>query len=143
MIVRVSRAEAGLLARAARFFSGADDGFAAGFARTPGATACVAVHDNEIEGWCWGHLLARPDGPPMLYLHHLRVAEPHQGRGLGRALVRAFMDAGAEAGATHMFLTTGADNAVARRLYESLGAGLASQGPTVNYWFLLPASAAR
>ncbi|WP_433223330.1 hypothetical protein ACQP00_25850 [Dactylosporangium sp. CS-047395] len=36
---------------------------------------------------------------------------------------------------------TGADNAAARRLYESMGAGLATQGPTVNYWFHLPPSA--
>ncbi len=52
-------------------------------------------------------------------------------------LVRTFMTAGAAAGATKMFLTTGADNAGARALYDSLGGGLAEQGPTVNYWFLL------
>jgi hypothetical protein len=28
-------------------------------------------------------------------------------------------------------------NTAARRLYESMGAGLATQGPTVNYWFAL------
>ncbi len=36
-----------------------------------------------------------------------------------------------------MFLTTGEENLAARSLYESLGGGLAAQGPTVNYWFLL------
>jgi hypothetical protein len=52
-------------------------------------------------------------------------------------LLRAFMEAGAKAGATKMFLTTGEANVAARSLYESLGGGLAAQGPTVNYWFLL------
>jgi hypothetical protein len=36
-----------------------------------------------------------------------------------------------------MFLTTGEANAPARALYDSMGGGLADQGPTVNYWFLL------
>ncbi|MFB6877842.1 GNAT family N-acetyltransferase [Streptomyces sp. NPDC056323] len=58
-------------------------------------------------------------------------------RGVGRDLLRAFMEAGAKAGATKMFLTTGEANMAARSLYESLGGGLAAQGPTVNYWFLL------
>ena len=47
------------------------------------------------------------------------------------------MTAGTRAGATKMFLTTGAENIAARSLYEAMGSGLASQGPTVNYWFLL------
>jgi hypothetical protein len=37
-----------------------------------------------------------------------------------------------------MFLTTGGANRPARALYDALGGGLAEQGPTVNYWFLLP-----
>jgi predicted kinase len=73
----------------------------------------------------------------MLYLHRLEVAQERRRLGIGRALLHAFMSAGAQAGATRMFLTTGETNAPARTLYESLGGGLAAQGPTVNYWFLL------
>ncbi|HEY8458232.1 MAG TPA: hypothetical protein VIL34_21750 [Actinopolymorphaceae bacterium] len=47
------------------------------------------------------------------------------------------MVAGASLGATKMFLTTGAANVAARTRDESMGGGLASQGPTVNYWFLI------
>jgi hypothetical protein len=47
------------------------------------------------------------------------------------------MTAGARAGATKMFLTTGAENIAARSLYEAMGGGPASQGPIVSYWFLL------
>ena len=45
------------------------------------------------------------------------------------------MTAGAQAGATRLFLTTGAENIAARSLYDAMGGGLASQGLTVNYWF--------
>jgi ribosomal protein S18 acetylase RimI-like enzyme len=110
---------------------------AADFLRAPGALAFTAVQDDETQGWCWGYLLPRPDGAPMLYLHHLEVAGHCRRQGVGRALLRAFTEAGVRLGATRMFLTTGQDNTAARRLYESMGAGLATQGPTVNYWFHL------
>ena len=73
----------------------------------------------------------------MLYVHQLEVAESHRRKCIGRNLLRAFMEAGVKAGATKMSLTTGAENVAARSLYESLGGGLAAQGPAVNYWFLL------
>lgn len=84
-----------------------------------------------------GFHLVRPDGSSMLYLHHLEVAEPCRRQGIGRRLLGAFMTAGAQFGASKIFLTTGENNTAARRLYESMGGGLAAQGPTVNYWFLL------
>ncbi|RSM58460.1 N-acetyltransferase [Actinoplanes sp. ATCC 53533] len=104
---------------------------------SPGTIAFVAVEDDDVQGWCWGYLLARPDGASMVYLHHLEVAGRCRRRGIGRELLRAFIEAGVRLGASKMFLTTGESNTVARRLYESMGAGLAAQGPTVNYWFQL------
>jgi hypothetical protein len=29
------------------------------------------VDNHEVQGWCWGYVLARPDGTSMLYLHSL------------------------------------------------------------------------
>jgi ribosomal protein S18 acetylase RimI-like enzyme len=107
------------------------------FLATEGTVSFVAVVDGVVAGWCWGQHMRRPDGASMLYLHELEVAEDFRRRGLGRALVESFMDAGRAVGATKMFLTTGEANVAARGLYEQLGAGLAGQGPTVNYWFLL------
>jgi ribosomal protein S18 acetylase RimI-like enzyme len=130
---RISAADVSLLARAA----GRSGAGVAGVVAAPGAVAVVAEHDDVVQGWCWGHLMARPDGDRMLYLHHLEVVEQHRRRGVGRALVREFMAAGVEQGATRMFLVTGEHNTAARRLYESLGAGLAAQGPTVSYWFMM------
>ncbi|GAA0454009.1 hypothetical protein Aca07nite_66590 [Actinoplanes capillaceus] len=46
-----------------------------------------------------GRLLARPNGTGMLTLHHLEVAGPFSGRGIGRGMLRSFMEAGVRLGA--------------------------------------------
>jgi ribosomal protein S18 acetylase RimI-like enzyme len=123
------------LARAVRTFRNTDSDPA--YLESPGTLIFVAVLGDELVGWCWGYRLIRPDNSSMLYLHQLEVVESHRGQGIGRELLTTFMTAGKATGATKMFLTTGADNTPARKLYESAGGGLATQGPTVNYWFLL------
>lgn len=136
MICRVSSAEIELFETAVRRFIAGANG-AVAFAQSPGTIAFVAVEDHDVQGWCWGYLLARPDATTMLYLHNLEVAERYRRQGIGRGLLRSFIQAGTQLGASKMFLVTGAENRAARSLYESMGAGLAAQGPTVNYWFLL------
>lgn len=130
-----------LLAAAARRFRDISAERAAeaahAFTATPNTVAFVAVRDGEPLGWCWGHLLPRPDGLVAARVDDLVIAEQHRRKGLGRALLRAFMDEVTRQGAVKMSLTTGAHNAPARSLYESLGGGLATQGPTVNYWVQL------
>lgn len=64
-------------------------------------------------------------------------SQAYRRQGIGRGRLRAFMTAGVAGGATKMFLTTDAANTAARSLYDAMGGGLAAQGPTVNYWFLL------
>lgn len=138
MITQISLDDLSLLERAVRHFRGVEEVDAVrAFVDTPSALAFVAAEQTEILGWCWGHHLARPDSSSMLYIHHLEVAEAHRCRGIWRDLLRAFMKAGTKAGDTKMFLTAGEANVAARSVYESLGGGLAAQGPTVNYWFLL------
>lgn len=136
MITRVTAADIRLFDLAVVTF-GAVPGGGRAFLESPSAVAFVAFHGEEILGWCWGYHLIRPDDSSMLYLHRLEVAQERRRRGIGRALLRAFMSAGVQAGANKMFLTTGKANAAARALYESMGGGLAAQGPTVSYWFLL------
>jgi ribosomal protein S18 acetylase RimI-like enzyme len=106
------------------------------YLKSPDALAFVASDGHEVSGWCWGYHLIRPDCSSMLYLHQLEVVEGYRRLGIGRALLGAFMRAGAQAGATTMFLTTRETNAPARALYDSMGGGLAARGPTVNYRFL-------
>ncbi|HEX6390416.1 MAG TPA: GNAT family N-acetyltransferase [Solirubrobacteraceae bacterium] len=55
------------------------------------------------------------------YLAELYVVPPLRGRGLGRELMEAAMEAARAEGADHMDLGTGTDDVAARGLYESLG----------------------
>ena len=55
------------------------------------------------------------------YLEELYVAPAKRGRGLGRALLDAAMEAAREEGAARMELGTSEDDVAARALYESLG----------------------
>jgi ribosomal protein S18 acetylase RimI-like enzyme len=105
MSTRVTSADLFMLERAVSKFMGSAVGEV--FALTPGTIAFVASAGPEVHGWCWGYHLVRPDGTSMLYLHQLEVDESHRRKGIGRELLRAFMDAGVQAGATKMFLTAG------------------------------------
>ena len=137
MIVDVSSAaQVDLLRQATLRFCGTDQ--VAAFAEAPGTLAFVSLRGSkEVIGWCWGYHLVRPDAPSMLYLHELEVADELRRQGHGRSLLEAFMVAGKKAAATKMFLSTAETNGAARRLYDSMGGALATQGPTVNYWFQL------
>ena len=55
------------------------------------------------------------------HLAELYVAPPRRGRGLGRALMLAAIDAARGRGADRMDLGTGETDLAARALYESLG----------------------
>lgn len=132
---RIVAADRASLELAVKKFMGSDSGKT--FLESPATLAFVAYTGTELSGWCWGYHLIRPDDSSMLYLHQLEVDEAYRRTGIGRALLQSFKSAGAQAGATKMFLTTGADNTPARTLYNALGGGPPTQGPTVNYWFLL------
>ncbi len=53
------------------------------------------------------------------YLEELYVIPEQRGKGIGKALLQAAIDAAREAGADHFELTTGETDTAARKLYES------------------------
>jgi ribosomal protein S18 acetylase RimI-like enzyme len=63
------------------------------------------------------------------YLEELYVAPPKRGRGQGRALLEAAMQAARDQGATRIELGTSEDDTAARGLYESLGFSNREGGP--------------
>jgi GNAT superfamily N-acetyltransferase len=74
-----------------------------------------------------------------VYLEELYVIPRQRGKGLGRALLNAAIDAAREAGADHFELTTGETDAEARSLYESCGMTNregAPDGPRMLYYEL-------
>lgn len=56
-----------------------------------------------------------------LYLAELYVVPSRRGRGFGRALLTAVLDAGRERGADYAFLVTSEEDRLAQRLYEAAG----------------------
>jgi ribosomal protein S18 acetylase RimI-like enzyme len=58
---------------------------------------------------------------PKCYLAELYVVPGSRGRGLGRALLEAAIEAARARGSDHMDLGTSEDDVAARSLYESLG----------------------
>lgn len=72
----------------------------------------------------FGQLRFRPSlmsGELDAYLEEFYVSPGLRGRGLGRALLDAAMDAAREHGATHFDITTSMGDDAARGLYESAG----------------------
>jgi ribosomal protein S18 acetylase RimI-like enzyme len=61
---------------------------------------------------------------PRLNVHDLCVLAEHRGHGLGRRLMDAVLERARAAGCSAVSLEVRADNAIARRLYESLGFGV-------------------
>jgi len=80
----------------------------------------------------WGAGSTLLDGT-MAGLYGLFVAEAQRGRGQGRSLVLALMQAARDAGATDACLQVSASNTVARALYASLGFA-----DHYAYWYRAP-----
>jgi GNAT superfamily N-acetyltransferase len=76
----------------------------------------VALHEGDVVGYVATEL--QHDG--SLYIDYLGVSGSCRGQGIGRALVGTAIRARAD-DATHAHLTVRTSNAVARRLYASLG----------------------
>jgi ribosomal protein S18 acetylase RimI-like enzyme len=60
-------------------------------------------------------------GGPEAHLQELYVVPARRGRGIGRALLEAAIEAAREAGATGIDLNTGETDTAARALYSSMG----------------------
>jgi ribosomal protein S18 acetylase RimI-like enzyme len=103
---------------------------------TPGPDRLAARMRQLLEGGDTTVLLGArgPDGLAVIrfrtaiwtegleaYLAELYVVPDRRGRGLGRALMEAAIEAAREEGADHMDLGTSEDDVAARALYESLG----------------------
>ena len=92
--------------------------------------ALVADSDDEVIGFTH-HLFQRSTWllNSQCYLQDLYVSEAARGRGVGRALIAAVVDAAKQAGAARVFWNTHEINAVARRLYDTV----AERGGFIQY----------
>lgn len=125
----MTSASSGLVIRA--YAAGADaalgtellrDGLGGRLQARRGELVDVLVGDGliaELDGRPVGLLTFRSDGPTAIELAALVVTEP--GRGVGSALVTAFLDEARLRGAARVWVVTTNDNLDALRLYQRRG----------------------
>jgi ribosomal protein S18 acetylase RimI-like enzyme len=124
-IVRVTAGHIALAERAVRDVHGrkdADPSALARFLADAATLMLVAVDGDDVVGSVYGHLLAAPHRPePRCLLYEFDVRPRWRRRGIGAALVRAFVDAARDAGAFSVWLVTNASNDAAMATYRRCG----------------------
>jgi len=83
----------------------------------------VAFDGEQAVGFVLAHELARRHGDrSKLFVYEVDVAETHQRRGIGKALLRRLAELARERGIRIGFVLTDEDNVPANALYRSAGA---------------------
>lgn len=116
--------EAVLQALAARFKAHVPDEEAARrvLADERNLVLAAVVAGEEVAAHAYGYVLDRVDGRRGAFLYDLEVAEHVRRRGLGRALVEAFLEEARRAGAYKAWVQADEENEAARRTYAAAGA---------------------
>lgn len=92
------------------------------FLNDPRHSVAAAIDQGVMIGFASAVHYVHPDKPaPDLWINEVGVAESHQKRGIGRALMQALLDHGRALGCREAWVLTDADNAPAQRLYEAAG----------------------
>jgi ribosomal protein S18 acetylase RimI-like enzyme len=130
--------EAALLAATDLFDEPVRAEWATRFLTQPGHHLCLASVDGAPAGFVSGVEITHPDKGTEMLLYELGVDEAFQGRGIGRALVRALADLARERGCTGMWVLTERDNAAAMATYRSAGADEESDHVMLGWRFETP-----
>ncbi|HEX8694546.1 MAG TPA: GNAT family N-acetyltransferase [Longimicrobium sp.] len=137
------RGDEAVLARVAPgvFDDPVDAGAAAEFLADPRHHLAVAAEDGVVVGFVSAVHYVHPDKPrPELWINEVGVAPAHQGRGVGKAVLRAMLDVARGLGCGEAWVLTGRANAPAMRLYASLG-GEEAPDDAVMFTFVLDGGA--
>lgn len=122
--------------RALRTYDG--DGDPEGLLADPRTLMLVAFDDERPVGFVLAHELPRRHGDrSKLFVYEVDVAESHQRRGIGKALLARLAELARERGIRIGFVLTDHDNVPANALYG--GAGRASSRGVVEWEFLYTA----
>ena len=98
-----------------------DPQYTAEFFADPRHHLAVALDDNLVVGMASGVHYLHPDKLPELFINEVGVSEAWQGQGLGRQMLDALIAHARTLGCVAAWVLTETDNAVARRLYTSVG----------------------
>ena len=82
-------------------------------------TVCYfAVDKQMVIGLAWGYALKRFDNNDMLYIHSVDVVKEYRNKGVGKALIEAFISYQKEHQMRNTFLITDEGNIPANKLYQ-------------------------
>ncbi|WP_161882345.1 GNAT family N-acetyltransferase [Deinococcus alpinitundrae] len=98
-----------------------DSRWTAEFFADPQHHLAVALDGEAVVGMASGVRYVHPDKPPELFINEVGVSAAYQGQGLGRRLMDTLLDHARTLGCVAAWTLTEPDNAVARRLYASVG----------------------
>jgi GNAT superfamily N-acetyltransferase len=111
-----------------------DPALVAEFLGDPRHHVAVAIDQGQVVGFASGVHYVHPDKPAELWINEVGVAASHQGRGLGRAVVRALLQHARRLGCREAWVLTDRANSAAMRLYASTG-GSEAEGDHVMFNF--------
>jgi GNAT superfamily N-acetyltransferase len=94
----------------------------------------VALSDGVVIGFASAVHYIHPDKPTELWINEVGVADAHQGKGVGKAIMNELLRLGKQLGCVNAWVLTDRSNAAANRLYQSAG-GQIAEGDTVMYEF--------
>ena len=94
----------------------------------------VALVDGVVIGFASAVHYIHPDKPPELWINEVGVADSHQGKGIGKAIMNEMLNLGKGLGCVNAWVLTDKNNVAANGLYKSVG-GSISDEETVMYEF--------
>ena len=81
----------------------------------------VAIDGDQVVGFVSGVHYVHPDKPAEMWINEIGVAPSHQGRGLGKAMMRTLLQRAKHLGCREAWVLTDRSNHAAMRLYASTG----------------------
>src|SRR4029453_16476856 len=81
----------------------------------------VAIDQGQVIGFASGVHYVHPDKPSELWINEVGVASNHQGRGIGKAVIRTLLQHAGRLGCREAWVLTDRSNDAAMRLYGSSG----------------------
>ena len=121
---------------AARLFGAGGDLDPVAFLCREETALIIAEDEGGVAGWVYGHELVHPDGERTMLLYALHVAGRARRRGVGTALVNAFVDHARGAGCTEVWVLSDDANPGGIATYEAAG-GVREATPQVLFTWKL------
>ena len=98
-----------------------DQQFATEFLDDPRHHLAAAIDDGQVVGFASAVHYVHPDKPPELWINEVGVAPGHQGRGIGRALMRSLFELARTLECKEAWVLAEGSNEGAQRFYTALG----------------------